>query len=349
MENLTPKMRVQRAIEHDDVDVVPVAGPFQGFWALGEAKISVKDAIKDPPLAVKAQLDVVRQCGFDVVEAMWDWLSPIQASGCKVRIPEIGDIPTCESIVSGPDYLHHMEPLDPMNDKRFQSSLKDIDLMNKKLGRDYYLSATLCCPFTMAGELRGVEALILDTLVEPKFANDMVNYTTGIIKKYCEILGRSKIDGIMLCDPTSSGSLIPKKDFDNYSKPSLIDCRMVLKRDEKDLGLHICGDTGDRLESIAEIGCQIFSLDQWIDLAYVKKVIGLHQTLLGNIKTSDLLVESKERIAQESLACLKKTRGIGFILATGGDIVPTTSVENVRVMKDTAIKFGPRKAKKPKK
>jgi MtaA/CmuA family methyltransferase len=349
MENLTPKMRVKRAIEHEDVDVVPVAGPFHGFWALGEAKISVKDAIASPPLAVKAQIEVVRQCGFDVVEAMWDWLSPIQTSGCKVRIPEIGDIPTCESIISGPNFLHKMEPLDPMEDKRFLSSLKDIDLINKKLGKDYYLSATLCCPFTMAGELRGVEALILDTLVEPLFANDMVRYTTDIIKAYCEILGRTKIDGVMLCDPTSSGSLIPKKDFDNFSKPSLIECGAVLKRDEKDLGLHICGDTGDRLESIAEIGGQIFSLDQWIDLAYVKKVIGLNQTLLGNIKTSDLLVESKEKIAQESLSCLKKTRGIGFILATGGDIVPTTSIENVRVMKETTIEFGPRRAKKMKK
>ncbi len=75
------------------MDRVPIGPPFQGYWAMGLAGVTVSKSIEDPKLAAKAQVDVVERCGFDGLETMWDWLSPVEALGCEVKIPEFGTIP----------------------------------------------------------------------------------------------------------------------------------------------------------------------------------------------------------------------------------------------------------------
>ena len=60
----TPKELVEAAMNLETVDRIPFCPPFQGYWALNLAGISVKDSITKPKLAAEAQFKVVESCNI---------------------------------------------------------------------------------------------------------------------------------------------------------------------------------------------------------------------------------------------------------------------------------------------
>ena len=99
--------------------------------------------------------------------------------------------------------------------------------------------------------------------------------------------------------------------------------------------VHICGDTSDRLDSVVDIGSDVFSLDYQVNLMNAKKtMIDNKVTLLGNIRPSLLYNRNPKEIKGACRSCVKSTEGKRFILGAGCDIAPGTPIENIEVWKD---------------
>lgn len=331
---LTSKERILASIEGDDLDRVPTSPPFQGYWALGNAGITIRDSIKKPNLAARAQIEINRRCGFDAIESMWDWLSPVEALGCKVKVPEFGEIPTGSHLIFGPSMLDEIVIPEPREDYRFISAMETSNALTRSIGNATFLYGSLCSPFTLIGELRGVEPLMLDIVSEPAFVMDMLNMATETLKGYCEYLMESGVDGVMLCDPTASGSLVTRREFEIFSQPFMKQCGRIIKNHGGKLLVHICGDTSDRLDSVVDIGSDVFSLDYQVNLMNAKKMIDNKVTLLGNIRPSLLYNRNPKEIKRACRSCVKSTEGKRFILGAGCDIAPGTPIENIEVWKD---------------
>lgn len=326
------KELVQAAIRREEVDRVPVAPPFQGYWALGLAGIKVKESIDNPVRAARAQIQVAGTCGFDAVETMWDWLAPVEAIGCEVRVPEYGTIPTWSPIVEDHSSLDKLRIPNPDEDYRLKAALKTTELLVGELGREKYLTMEIEAPFTLAGELRGVEKLMMDTILDPDLAREIVNFSTETVIVYLEEMVRTDADAIILCDPTASGSLISSEDFQRFSQPYLRECGRRIKDAGKDFIVHICGDTGDRLERVADTGADVFSIDYQLDIAKAMEGIGSRLAILGNVKPAQTLFSgTPEDVRRESLDCVQKGGRKGFILGAGCDIAVGTPLENMRV------------------
>lgn len=330
------KERMLAAIDFQPVDMVPFAPPFQGYWALSAMGVKVSDSLKDPKLAAAAQVEMARKCKFDAIEAFWDWLSPVEAIGCEVRVPDVGEIATWKHIIAGPNTLEGLDPPDPAKDRRFVSSLQAKQLVCRELRNEALCFGSLCSSFTLAGEIRGVEALILDTIIEPGFAMDMMDFCADVIKDYCGHMLADGIDNIMLCDPTSSGSLIAKADFLKYAHPRMQEIVKMVREGGGESAMHICGNTTDRLEDIATIGMSAFSVDNSVDLRYARKVMGKKAAIIGNVHPySTLYKGTPEDIARETRECMEEGGKEGYILAASCDLLPSTPVENVQIMERT--------------
>lgn len=327
------KERMYAALAFKPVDMVPFAPIFQGYWALASAGVSVADSIKDPKMAAAAQIAAARSCRFDALEAFWDWLSPVEAVGCEVRVPKVGEIATWKHVIAGPNSLDGLEHPDPEKDRRFVSGLNAKRLVCRELKDESLCFGSLCSPFTLAGEIRGVEALILDTIIEPGFAKEILDYCTDVITDYCRSMLEDGIENIMLCDPTSSGSLIARADFLKYVHPRM---RGIVKQIEKEGGIslvHICGNTTDRLEDIATMGMSAFSTDSSVYIRYARKVFGKNVALIGNVNPyKTLLKGTKEDIEGEAEKCLREGGKEGYILSASCDILPSTPLENIQAL-----------------
>ncbi|RLC18524.1 MAG: hypothetical protein DRI24_02785 [Deltaproteobacteria bacterium] len=333
---MTSKERFVAAINHQDVDYMPTCGPFQGIWAIAESRLPVAESIAKPELAAEAQLKVVQSCDFDGLEVMWDWLSPAEALGCEIQIPDVGAPITMNHVIEDHASLTRLQVPDIKRDNRLQSSVKSAQILIDKLGKERYLYCTAVAPFTLAGEIRGVEYLMRDCFKNPSLVSDLLQFTTEVLTGYYEYLTTLDVDGIFICDPTASGSLISRKVFDKFAKPHISTIADLVKKAGKHAIIHICGDISDRLESIMDIDHDVLSVDSYVDLEYAKRVIGEKVATLGNIDVANtLFMGTQQQVKDEILTCVKKTGSRGHILGGACDIAPDSPMENVAMWKQT--------------
>lgn len=178
---MTSKERFLAAINHQDVDYMPTCGPFQAMWALGESRLPVAESIAKPELAAQAQSKVIQACDFDGLEVMWDWLSPAEALGCEIQMPELGAPITMRPVIEDHASLAKLQIPDINRDGRLKSSAQSAQILIDQLGRERYLYCTAVAPFTLAGEIRGVEHLMRDCFKNTSLVNDLLQFTTELL------------------------------------------------------------------------------------------------------------------------------------------------------------------------
>lgn len=323
--------RLMATIAMEETDRTPFLPPFQGYWALGLAGLTVQESIDKPDLAAKAQIAVAERCGFDGFESMWDWLSMVEALGCKVKIPDSGTIPTIEPVINSPGDLDKLSIPDPYKDYRMLSSIKATEYLRSKVKDEKLLTMEIVSPFTLVGEMRGVEELMMETFTDASFVKEMLSLANETVSEYCDACLSTETDMITLCEPTASGSLISPEGFNEYSAPYMKSCSDRIRKAGRVSMIHICGDTNDRLKDIAVIGADVFSMDAMVDVALASEQI--NHAILGNIDpTQTLYSGTPEAVKQEVFSIVSKARITGFILGAGCDIAPGTPLENVEAI-----------------
>ena len=336
----TSKELVEKALNREEVERIPFFAPFQGYWALGLEGVSVMDSINKPGLAAGAQYRAVEECHIDGVEVMWDWLLPAEAMGCKVKIPEVGTIPTVSHVVNGHEDIDKLLIPDIKNFYRFKAARETAALMAEKLGKDHFLMVSLPSPFTLAGELRGVDYLMMDTFTDEEFANALTRKSLEILEAFTEEILKWDIDAVVICDPTASGDLISADDYLKFSKPTMQSLGSKVRKGGKIHVNHICGDTSDRLDIVADTGCKAFSVDIQVDIGNAVAKMKDKIAIIGNINPAKTLYSgTPDDVRKETTDCLKKGGKRGFLLASGCDIPVGSKLENVRAMSEVFMNF----------
>lgn len=83
------------------------------------------------------------------------------------------------------------------------------------------------------------------------------------------------------------------------------------------------------LESMAQSGADVLSVDWNTDLAEARRKLGRRVALQGNVDPS-ILLRSEEEVRQAAQSAIEKTGGLGHILNLGHGILPNTPVVNAR-------------------
>ncbi len=334
------KELVEAALRREEVERIPFCPPFQGYWALNLAGVSVIDSIKNPQLAAEAQFKIVEPCGLDAVEVRWDWLLPAEAMGCGVSIPEHGTIPTITHIIDEPGKLDKLELPDLNGFYRFAGAKDTAAVMAKELGKEHFLMCSLLSPFTLSGELRGVEQLMMDCIIEEDFVHSLINKSLEILTTFVEEMVTWDTDAIIICDPTASGDLISAADYENFSAVSMKALGDVVRKGGKTQIDHICGNTSDRLEIVADTGCAAFSVDYQVDIGASVKQMSERMAIIGNLDPAGILYcGTPEDVMQNTRKLLEAGGKKGYLFGSGCDIPVGTAYENVLAMSKVLREF----------
>ncbi|MBC7112543.1 MAG: uroporphyrinogen decarboxylase family protein [Candidatus Methanomethyliales bacterium] len=332
---MTPRERVEAALSFEGVDFVPVLPPFQGFWAVGVYETKISEIFKDPMRGAEAQLNILNKVPFDGLEVLWDWLAPVEACGCKVHFPDRGNPVTIDRIVKVPEDIDRLSMPDLSKHSRTKNNFEVAHHLKKTLGAERYVYVTLTLPFTLAGELRGVEALMLDILKRPEDVHKLLSFATEVLREYAKFSAEIGVDAIFWCDPTASADLISPRHFKNFVAPYT---KAILKK-TRDLGLkaflHICGNTSDRLNVILDLSPDLMSLDTKVDLVVAKDILNKKVPIMGNVSTTDILMKKPIDIIAASKECIRRAGKIGFLLGAGCDIPIDSPIENVKSLCDS--------------
>ena len=334
MTAMKPRDRIISTLKGEGADQVPLYPPYQGYWALNAAQMPVPLSMKKPKLAANIQIKMAEKFGFDGIEVSGDcFMPPVEALGCEVKQPDVGPGSTVAPIINERGDLDKLEIPDIRLDHRMMSEAVEAEYLVRKISKERFLHISFIGPFTLVGELRGVETLMLDTLTEPDFVFDMLKFASEVVDGYLEFMGPLGVDGVSQCDPTASGSLISPEYCNKFVLPYIKKGDRIIKKHGMIDIFHVCGDTSDRLEAIADVGAEIFSMDYQVDMGEACRRIGNRQALLGNVRPPHaLFAGTPEMVLEESLACIEKAKGYRFFLGAGCDVPPGSPEENVMQM-----------------
>jgi uroporphyrinogen decarboxylase len=167
----------------------------------------------------------------------------------------------------------------------------------------------------------------------------VLDFTAELCYQYLESFIAAGVEIVSIADPSASGDLISRQQFQDFVLPHLK--KVVTKLHQKGVFvcIHICGNITNRLDLIPESGTDLLSVDYKVDLSKAKELLGGKIAFAGNMNPVGIMQNATaSEVAEACRECLEKTSSIpGYILMPGCDIPPGVPLKNIQAMVETAI------------
>ncbi len=335
---ITGKERIRACMKRTYADRVPVGlilGPFRAKilgCTLGEYWQSGKKL-------AEGTLAGYHLFQHDSVEVSWDILLEAETIGAELEFPKEGTPQVKKYILDQKSALLSLTLPVPEKDGRFPLYLEACQILVREL-KDVSLSGTVSGPWTMATGLRRAQQLILDTMDDPQFVHELLNFTTQVVK----ILGTKILDtglSLTMGEAACSCSLISPYIYRQFIKPRHQEIVAYFRERKAGLSLHICGFIDPLMEDVLDLGIVALSLDSPSSLS---KMVGLAQkkiVLVGNVATSLFVQGSQEEIEEAVKNCLQiAAPGSAYIISSGCELPYNSAIEKVHFFIEAAHRFG---------
>ena len=188
-------------------------------------------------------------------------------------------------------------------------------------------------PYTLGARMVGEEAMMKPTFKKPDFVHKVTDFAADLlIHLYNPIVSDGTIEVISLADPTASGDLISKKQFETFALPYLKKFTDWAKTKNAHTLVHICGNTTDRLDLFPQHGASCISLDHKTDIAKAKELLHGKMCFAGNVDPVNIMLQGSVHDVENACKSVIEKDGTedGFVLMPGCDIPPTVPYENIQ-------------------
>ena len=329
---MEPYERVMGVLNGEKPDICPVL-PVVREWCSKQAGISFVEDFESPAKHVEAQIHCYERFAYDVIWGeCYGCHSESEAMGSKLKYGE-GMLPSViEPVVK--DYnidLPRLKLFDPYQNARLSSLLESIRILKKKYENQVPVVGYVQGPFRHASMLRGPEDIMRDMFKNKASLRKLCDLSFYSLLVYAVAVASAGADIIFLSDPTSSGDAISKKMWEEWGLHYTRELIQIIKRSGVKTILHICGDTTDRLESLAATGVDCLSLDMAVDFGKAREILGPEFCLMGNVDTTLLALGKAEKVAEASRRVIEAAGQDGHLLLSGGclltDLCPTENIE----------------------
>lgn len=334
---MKPKEIMFAAWDLKETPMVPTTVFGGGVWTIRHWKKEFGEMIADPRAYADMIIRTNEELHSPIVYIGSGYNNYLAAAvGGEIKERPLGAPDLKEPVIKeSADELDELDVTMIEDDPVIQNIREAARLVAKEIGDDVVVTVTAWGPFTLAAQMYDVEPFMKATYKKKGEVHKTLAFATDLLKQfYRPLLEDGVIPMMSIADPTGSGDLISNRAFRTFSLPYLEPLIAWANEYGVYTWLHICGDTTDKLESIAETGAHCFSLDYKVDLGTAKELIGHRVCLAGNVDPVSVLAHGDpEKVRSESQACIEAAgAGGGFILTGGCDLPPTVSMENLQTM-----------------
>jgi len=339
MDTLSPYVRVMSALEGKRPDRCPVI-PMVREWCAKQAGVEFIDELESVEKHVYSQSYCVSEFGYDAVWDLYACHSESEAMGSLLKIKR-GYPPSVEK-PAVEDYARDLPKLklfDPYHNKRLSIILEGTRRLKSRFEGEIPVIGYLQGPFRHVSMLRGSENIMRDMFKRKEELRELCELALNSLIVYSVAVISAGADIILISDPTSSGDAISKKQWEEWGLPYTTRLVKMVKRSGVKTILHICGNTMDRLESLAQTGVACLSLDEAVDFEEARKRLGPHFCLMGNVSTNLMAMGNSKEVEGKTREVIEKAGKDGSLIVSGGcllaDVCPP---ENIRAMVNAARK-----------
>jgi uroporphyrinogen decarboxylase len=273
----------------------------------------------DPKVFIKAQLAAYERYQPDIVLMQRDLLMDVEAIGNELKFPENGLCINTRLALEDKENLGRLKIPNPMRDGRLPDYLESLTEVRHAV-EDPVVSSVIAGPWTIAIGLRDANVLLRDTMKDPGFVHELMNFSTEVAINMGEAVVPTKT-GLSYSEAPASCSLISPKVYRTFILPYMKKIVAHFKEKKVGVGLHICGYADPILEDMLETGVTNISIDAPTDLAKAVEITRGRAVLIGNLNTGLFYNGSKEDFREAIGKCLAVApRDSGYMLASGCEV-----------------------------
>ena len=340
---LTSRQRLTAALKGEAYDRIPV-NLLISDHAAQFANVSVTEYESSAELLVRGQIAAYRHYGHDVIN-VGPGLSGIpEAFGAQVQLPANSSPYVSAPAIQSLNEAVQLKSPDPESTARLPIFLEAAERAVREVGDEVLVSMTVAAPFTTACNVFGTERLLRELNRNALLVHNLLRVVTEGVLAFCRAaIARGARIG--LADPTASGSVISARAFETFALPYLGELVQGIRQAGNGTPptIHICGRSQKLWSHLADTGTSALSVDDVVDLAEAKAVVGHRTALIGNIRpTATIFLGTPADVHQNARECLRKAFDTpkGFILGLGCGLPVNAPRENVAALVEAAREYG---------
>jgi uroporphyrinogen decarboxylase len=337
---MRPREIIIKAFEGGKPDRVPVTLFGGGMWSIHNYGTTFKDLSMDAQRMATMLIKMSEKLRCDIVYAGSGYNNfHASALGGSIKFREIGAPDLEAPLISSEEDLTKLD-ITAIDREAVINTVKEaLKITKSTIGDEYIVTMTAWGPFTLGARLVGEEPMMKATFKKPAFVEKVVDFATELlIHLYEPLVKDGSLDIISLADPTASGDLISRKQFERFALPYLKKFTDWARSKNIHTLVHICGNTTDRLDLFPLTGASCISLDHKTDIARAKEVLLGKICFAGNVDPVKIMLQGSPQDVEDTCKKIIEVAGTdgGFVLMPGCDIPPTVPYENIQRFIDVA-------------
>jgi len=292
------------------------------------------DYCRDHRILVEGNLAMVERYGIDLLSCCCQPFSEAADCGAELEYYD-NQPPSCRNhLLKEPADLLTLKRPDPHGGGLMTERIKAIELYKKTAGDTIPIQGWVEGPMAQASDLRGINEIMLETVTNPEFALDLMDWVTEMEIEFAQAQITAGANLIGIGD--AAASLVNPTYYADEVAPREKKIVDAIHDAGARVRLHICGSIQGKYEAIKNLGVDLLDIDYLQTVAEVREGTGSTQCLSGNIDPVRGIKDSTPRQIRADFAKAHEEAGENFILAAGCEVPPETPEENVVAMFDYA-------------
>jgi MtaA/CmuA family methyltransferase len=174
--------------------------------------------------------------------------------------------------------------------------------------------------------------------LRPDFIKGILDKATRWNMAFAQAALEAGADVIAIIDATSSGDVLGPEQYAEFAMPYQKKVVEAICRTDGYSILHICGKTRKNLPSMILTKANGISVDQQMDIGWVKQQVKGKAACIGNVSpTSTLLFKKPADVEAETKRVIEAGTDV---VAPGCGFAPETPLANMRAMVEATHRYG---------
>lgn len=225
-----------------------------------------------------------------------------------------------------------------VGDGRTSVYIKAAELVAKNI-KDRPTFGGAIGPFSLAGRLFDMTEIMIMAMLDPETVHVVLEKCARFLIEYAKTFKNSGANGIIIAEP-AAGLLSPEMctDFSSNYVKRIVD---AVQDEHFMVILHNCGNTKNLVPSMLSTGAMAFHFGNAVNMIDIMPQIPWGRIAFGNIEPAGVFKNGTvDDMKLKVWELLEKTAIYkNFVLSSGCDVPPGTSLENVQAFFDTLGKF----------
>lgn len=297
---------------------------FPGTQIIGH---TVKELVCDGHLQALCMEAIAKRYDMGAAVSLMDLSVEAEAFGADIIYSE-DDIPTMKGALIQDEEEADALQVPEVGAGRTGECVKGIKEATELI-TDRPVLAGIIGPYSLAGRLLDMTEIMILCYEEPEMVETVLEKVTEFLIKYAKAFKEAGANGIVMAEP-AAGLLSPNL-IAEFSNPYVQKVREAVEDDNFLFMYHNCGNITPIMNKINEIDALAYSVGNAIDMEDALKVIPGDRMIIGNIDPAGTLRNgTPESIRKETLELMERCcKYPNFVIASGCDIPPQTSLENL--------------------